>query len=241
MSQIQKKLPLGEQVFRKLQNQILGGNIPVGEYLPPERKLAEQLCVHRGVVREAIKRLEEKGLVQTRHGGGTKVLNFRDSAGLELIPVLISHSDHLNLEIIRSFLEWRGDLMSAISERVALQHDTDSIDALYLIVEEIETSDGHLEELQNLSIQFWDRMAEASKNIAYRLTFNTLKKAYQPMQAELITESAIQLMDVTGYRQLVQAIEKHDVLAAGNLALKIECPLSVLMDSVFEQQHVSVG
>ena len=234
---MQKKLPLGEQIFRNLQNQILGGNIPVGEYLPPERKLAEQLCVHRGVVREAIKRLEERGLVQTRHGGGTKVLNFKATAGLDLIPILISHSDHLDLDIMHSVLEWRNDLASAMSERIALQHNDESISALYLIVEQIENSSGQLAELQNLSVSFWDEMAETSQNIAYRLTFNTLKKAYEPLQDLLRAEPGNKLMDVTGYRQLLLAIETQDVEAAGKLASKIKCPVSVLLDSLSEQQQ----
>ncbi len=45
------------------------------EWLPPERKLAEELGVSRPVVREAIKRLENQGLLLSRHGIGVQVVN----------------------------------------------------------------------------------------------------------------------------------------------------------------------
>lgn len=57
----------------QLERAILRGEYAVGERLPAERKLCEQLGVSRSVVREAIGRLASAGLVQSRHGSGTRV------------------------------------------------------------------------------------------------------------------------------------------------------------------------
>lgn len=56
-----------------LERQIVSGDLAVGEYLPAERTLCEQLGVSRSVVREALGRLASLGLVESRHGSGTRV------------------------------------------------------------------------------------------------------------------------------------------------------------------------
>ena len=61
------------RVVRAIQGQILGGRLAVGARLPPEREFSEQLGVSRTVVREAVRILVTKGLLDTRHGIGTTV------------------------------------------------------------------------------------------------------------------------------------------------------------------------
>ena len=52
---------------------ILAGEWQVGEYLPPETDLIRQLGVSRTAFREAMSQLEARGLVEIRHGIGTRV------------------------------------------------------------------------------------------------------------------------------------------------------------------------
>src|SRR3954465_7616219 len=56
---------------------IAAGAHPVGSMLPKEERLAEQLDVSRGVARECIRALEERGVVRVRHGRGATVLPTR--------------------------------------------------------------------------------------------------------------------------------------------------------------------
>src|SRR5262245_25225671 len=67
-------------VTRRLEKSILSGDLAVGDYLPAERVLCAQLDVSRSVVREALGRLASLGLVESRHGSGTRVArpNGRD-------------------------------------------------------------------------------------------------------------------------------------------------------------------
>ena len=60
-------------VSRRLERAILSGELAVGARLPPERALGEKMNVSRSVVREAIGRLSSLGLVESRHGSGTRV------------------------------------------------------------------------------------------------------------------------------------------------------------------------
>ena len=64
-----------EEVLHRLSHAIKSGEIKRGDFLPAERELAVQLGVSRVVVREAARRLEQRGLVSIRHGIGVQVVN----------------------------------------------------------------------------------------------------------------------------------------------------------------------
>src|SRR4029077_12823289 len=89
-----------EEIVQQLRGLILRGQYAVGDKLPPERKLAETLGVNRASLREAIKSLELMGLVHTRQGDGTRVLDFMQTAGVELVSHLIAVAGTPNLEVL---------------------------------------------------------------------------------------------------------------------------------------------
>ena len=62
-----------ERVVQAIEREILGGRLALGTKLPPERELSGRLGVSRTVVREAVRILVTKGLLETRHGIGTTV------------------------------------------------------------------------------------------------------------------------------------------------------------------------
>ncbi|MFC3032033.1 pyruvate dehydrogenase complex transcriptional repressor PdhR [Pseudoalteromonas fenneropenaei] len=70
-----KAAKLSDVIVEQLENMILEGSLLPGERLPPERELAKQFEVSRPSLREAIQKLEAKGLVTRRQGGGTFVKN----------------------------------------------------------------------------------------------------------------------------------------------------------------------
>ncbi|MBM4319000.1 MAG: winged helix-turn-helix transcriptional regulator, partial [Deltaproteobacteria bacterium] len=67
---------------------ILGGEYPPGSWLPPERSLAGTLGINRLTLRAALARLQAEGLVRPEQGNGVLVLDYRGTAGLELLPYL---------------------------------------------------------------------------------------------------------------------------------------------------------
>jgi len=70
---------LADRVTRVLADQIRGGHYPPNARLPTEKFMTEQYGVSRTVVREAISRLKSEGLVETRQGSGTVVLDPKAS------------------------------------------------------------------------------------------------------------------------------------------------------------------
>lgn len=96
-----------EEVFEQIATDVLTGEMPPGEALPSERRLAELLGVSRPAVREALKRLSAAGLVEVRQGDVTTVRDFRRHAGLDLLPRLLFRNGELDISVVRSILEAR--------------------------------------------------------------------------------------------------------------------------------------
>jgi GntR family transcriptional repressor for pyruvate dehydrogenase complex len=86
---------LPELVAQRLLDFIAMKNMAVGDLLPPHRELAERLEVSRPVLRAALHRLEERGVVAVRHGSGTRVTDRVPSASVTSLLDGFSHSSAL--------------------------------------------------------------------------------------------------------------------------------------------------
>ena len=83
-------------VFRTLLELVLSGRYEPGERLPTQRALAADLGVTMTALREALKRLEQMGLVEVRHGDAMRVNDWRDAGGLDVIAHLLFRSGGLD-------------------------------------------------------------------------------------------------------------------------------------------------
>ena len=102
---------LGVTVVAGLVDAIVRGDLPPGSSLPPEAVLCEQFGVSRTVIRESVKRLEEKGLVTVAQGRGTQVLDA-DSWNMvdaTVLSALVANDATLgildDLSVVRASLE----------------------------------------------------------------------------------------------------------------------------------------
>src|SRR2546423_12066320 len=77
------------RVFSQLVEDVLSGRYEPGEKLPTQRALAAELDVNMASVREAVKRLEQLGVVEVRHGDAMRVTDWRTSGGLDVIAHLL--------------------------------------------------------------------------------------------------------------------------------------------------------
>ena len=68
-----KPVTISEKIAEQIENNILEGALNAGDKLPPERELAIQFDVSRPSIREAINKLQARGLVTKNPGGGTYI------------------------------------------------------------------------------------------------------------------------------------------------------------------------
>src|SRR3954468_10167463 len=79
-----------EEAADQLRASILRGEFKPGTDLPGERELSVKLGVSRLTLRAALTRLESEQLVRPVHGSGTRVLDFRESGGVEMLGHLFT-------------------------------------------------------------------------------------------------------------------------------------------------------
>ena len=190
------------RIYEALRGRILAGDI---ETLPSERQLADELGAGRHAVREALKRLQQAGLVRISHGGATRVRDWRRHGGLELLIEL----DELpaGLEIERAIMEMRASVGADAARRCAAR-------ASAVIRAELEAraqmlaAEADLEARNTIYEAFWDLIIDGADNLAYRLALNTLVSGRQvTVDAPRV---AAELSDHDAIRELAAAIARND-------------------------------
>mgnify|MGYP005851852177 CR=1 FL=1 len=213
---------LASEVFDQLRERILRGEMEPGAALPAERVLATLLRVNRNAVREGLKRLEQAGLVSIQQGGATRVLDFRRTAGLELLASMLVRGDgSIDTRVVRGIVELRTALAPVVgrfaAERVARRH----LDALEAVIGRMRGARGDVGSLARLALDFWAEVVAATDNIALELAFNSLAVSYGAVLEHLQHLMADELEATDDYAALVEALAAHDADRTAAIAVQI--------------------
>lgn len=211
---------LSEAVHDQLRRAILGGALPPDSPLPGERALAEEFGVNRHAVREAIKRLQQARLVEVAHGGATRVLDWRRSAGLEVLPDLTFGDGRLpDTDVLRAALEMRQGVGVDVARRCAARADADLVAGLRAHL--AATAELPRAELARRYAELWTLLVDGSGNVAYRLAYNSLIDALDRIRELADAASEPEHADLAVQAALVEAISAGDPERAGALAYEL--------------------
>lgn len=213
---------LPEEVFDQIRDRILRGEMEVGEPLPAERSLSELLGVNRNAVREGLKRLQQAGLVAIQQGGTTRVLDFKRTAGLELLASLVVGPDGvLDTRVVRGILELRTELGPIIGRLAARRATRVETKAMREVVARMGEAGDDLGLLARLALDFWAIVVASTDNLALELAFNSLAASYGSVIEPLRHVMSEEIRATSDYADLVDAIEARDVEEAAVVARRI--------------------
>jgi GntR family transcriptional repressor for pyruvate dehydrogenase complex len=184
---------VAEEIVHQLRGLILRGAYTPGDKLPPERKLAEELGVNRASLREAIKTLEHMGLVKTRQGDGTRVLDFMQTAGVELVSHLIARDGAPNVPVLLDVLDFRRWFSRETARLAAARATADDLKALEALAQKAADPALELGEILKIDFEFYVQLTYASKNQVMQLLINTIRAAvsnYAPFFAQFYPPAA---------------------------------------------------
>ena len=127
-----------QDVVGQIEDAIVGGELEVGDKLPPERELKETFSVSRGTLREAFRVLEEKSLIdiQLGAGGGAIVQEVTPGVGTDSLSLLL-RSQGISLETLK---EVRMDMEASIARLAAERAGPDGRDRLQGILKQAKAS-----------------------------------------------------------------------------------------------------
>jgi GntR family transcriptional regulator, transcriptional repressor for pyruvate dehydrogenase complex len=192
---------LSGQIYALLRGEILAGRYEPGDPLPSERRLSEELESSRHAVREALKRLQQAGLVAISQGGATRVRDWRHHGGLEL---LLEGEVPESLEAPRAAMEMRACIGADAARRCAQRADAALRAQIraraeqLAAVDDLDARNAHYDVL-------WDLIVEGADNIAYRLALTTLVERQRIASIKTDAVSA-ELRDTRAIRALAAAI-----------------------------------
>jgi DNA-binding FadR family transcriptional regulator len=210
-----KPQSLADGLFRQLASEILDGHLPPGSKLPPERQLAEDHGVNRHVVREAIKRAEQIGLVRSRQGGGTTVLDFERTAGLDALALLSEYAaeDLAGARLWRAAFEMRAAIGTDLARLCALRADDTVKRELIAIAHQLKSAPRDVG-IVALDLSFWELMLDGADNVAYRLAYNSLIRSAQAAPERQLAWTIAELESSDFRMPIAQAIAEGDSAAA---------------------------
>ena len=167
---------LGEEVVQQLTEAIVRGEIPSGSSLPTEPRLIEQLGVSRTVVREALKVLETKGLVETKHGRGTVVLH-RDHWNLLDPDVLAAELEEDDSgRLFEDLTRVRIALEREAAQRAAVRASKEQLRDMEALVGKMRGMVRSPEEYLDADVRFHDMVTLASGNRVAKAVMRSIEE-----------------------------------------------------------------
>lgn len=192
-----KTVSLADQVFEKLENDIITGAYPKGEILT-ELKLVEQLGVSRTPIREALRRLEQERLI-TESGKGSVVLG-------------------ITVEDLMDIMEIRQRIEGLVAYYATVNMTREGIEKLRGISElqDFYYSRKDLEHLRQMDDQFHETIYKISGRTVLRDTLSPLHRKTQRYRRLSIYDDS----------RLASSIQEHkaifNAMADGNACLVSE-------------------
>lgn len=152
---------LYEQIVQQIEESIHSGQLKLGDQLPAERELAQQFGVSRTAVREAVKTLREKGLVEAYPGRGTFITNNSSHSIWHSLDRMIREGQP---EAMVHLVEVREILEPEIASLAAMRSQKDDITAMREAVDAMEHSQTEPEAFIEADLDFHLGLAEAASN-----------------------------------------------------------------------------
>jgi GntR family transcriptional regulator, transcriptional repressor for pyruvate dehydrogenase complex len=196
-------------VFAELCQAILGGRYRPGERLPTQRTLAAELKVNMSSIREALGRLEQLRLVETRHGDATRVLDWRRSGGLEALALLGSGDP----DVVASLFEARRLLLREAARLAAARRSREQATTLGELAAAIRKAPDDSAALR-ADWEFMSQVVEAAGNLVFQLIMNSVRELYMPRAEAFVHIVADRQQLAPLYARAARAIGERDGGAA---------------------------
>lgn len=190
----------------EIENRIRSGEFPENEKLPSERQLAAEYGVSRAVIREALRVLDEKGLLRVVVGKGNYVrLPKGDYLSGKLEDVIAYH--HIGKDDI---IEARQVFERALADRVLETITPDRIASLEHLCEKMEACLDDVTHFAELDADFHLRIAEYSDNRLLELLANILNQVTDRKKVFAHDDIRLRESALDEHRRMLDAFRQKD-------------------------------
>lgn len=202
---------LYEQIVNQIEQRILAGELKAGDQLPSEHELAKQFAVSRTAVREAIKALREKRLVDIRPGRGTFIINGMPDAMRHSLGLLMrfgSVNGFSNLVEVREILE--PEIAALAATRITDEYIT----AMREAIDIMETALDNVDVFAEADLDFHLALAEATQNPIIPVLVDSIIDLLREQRKRIgLVEGGLQ-RGQSHHKKILKAVMRRDPQAA---------------------------
>jgi len=202
---------LYERIVSQIEQRIESGELKIGDQLPPERELADQFAVSRTAVREAVKALRQKGLVEIRPGRGTFITNgtsdtIRNSLGMLMKMGATKGSG--NLVEVREILE--PEIAALAATRITGEY----ISAMQDAVNVMDTALDNVDVFVEADLDFHLALAEGTQNPYIPILMDSIIDLLREQRKRTgLTKGGLQRGQIH-HKKILDAVNRRDAQAA---------------------------
>lgn len=202
-------------VVKVLEERILSGAIKSGEMLPPEKELAGQMNVGRRAVREALRILQNKGLVEIRMGVGTIVLRNDLDSYLDTLLENMNSYLQTNKGELENVLEFRTIIESHALKRLIDRDDTETVDKLRenLMHQRAALASNDPDGYNRHHIVFHQQIVESLQNSIVSMVYEQVRKLIADRIFVAGRTKAQQRKSIAEHTAIVDAVAARDWIA----------------------------
>jgi GntR family transcriptional regulator, transcriptional repressor for pyruvate dehydrogenase complex len=199
---------LKDRIVLQIKNLMFSNKIQVGQRLPAERDLASRFKVSRVVVREALKSLQQSGLVEIRTGAAGGAYAVSDLH----IPFFYAVHDLMNAGQLSGNHFWEfGQIIECTGARLAARNATaEDMEQLAFLNRNLMVNDGDPFGLLQANRAFHLAVAQVSGNPLIRLTVHSLFKMHEILSPGAGYPSRLKKGIFTRHEGIIEAITAKD-------------------------------
>ncbi|HUL15760.1 MAG TPA: FadR/GntR family transcriptional regulator [Terriglobales bacterium] len=202
---------LYEQIVQQIEDSIRKGTLKAGDQLPAERELAEQFGVSRTAVREAVKALREKGLVEAYPGRGTFITSETSNTIRITLDRMIRSGQ---LQGTLQLVEVREILEPEIAALAATRANEESLKEMRQAVKRMDTSREDPEAYIEADLDFHLALAEASGNPVIFSLIDSIVAVLREQRMQIFKMDGGPTRGQYHHKKILEAVEHRDASGA---------------------------
>ncbi|OPJ64723.1 FadR/GntR family transcriptional regulator [Clostridium chromiireducens] len=200
--------PLGEQISERIIQLIIENDWKAGDKLPNEYELADKLDVGRSTIREAIKALVSRNILEIRRGAGTFISEKGGVADDPLGLTFVKDKYKLALDL----LEVRFMIEPSIASIAAVKATNEEIEKMSSLCDEIDELILKKQPYLEKDIEFHAAIAKSSKNLVVGNLIPIINRSIAIFID--ITNQKLRTETMETHREILNAIKNHDANGA---------------------------
>ena len=205
-----KKTNLYETVAEKLEQMILDDQLKIGEKLPSEQTLGEKFGVSRNIVRESIKILKERGLINVKTGDGAYIVKPKTGILGDMVNRIVAIGDTSFQEVYELRFALEVDACGLAAERVT----DEEIAALECIIAQMQENIDDVVQWVSLDWEFHSQIAKATHNPLFRSFIKPLAGTFIDMSKQGYSVKGACKEGIKGHKLITEAIKNRDSKSA---------------------------